>query len=305
MKMQMKRTKSVSIIGAGKVGTALGALIAASGLSFQGIFSKNALSARRAIRTIGKGKIFASIDALIEASQIVIIAVRDSEISTLVGKILHGKRLGKKAYAGKIFLHTSGALPSSVLKSLSRFGASVASMHPLQTIPSATIGATLLGSSYYCVEGQTKALHAARRIIQKIGGKSFSVAAKDKNAYHLASAFLSNYVVSLTDMVLDILPESHRSKNEWMKLFVPLMEGTVKSLGRKGIDDALTGPILRGDAITISKHLEVLRKTHPDLRRLHLILANRAIEIAVRRGEISEKKRKELLRLIHSADKKR
>ncbi len=305
MKMQVKRTMNITIIGAGKVGTALGMLIARSGLSFQGIFARSRHSARRAIKAIGKGKIFVSLDTLIDESDVVIIAVRDSEIGKVAEKIIKEKKHGKKAYAAKIFLHTSGSLPSSVLKDLSHFGASVGSMHPLQTIPSAMIGMDFLKGSYYCVEGQARAVSAARSIVKKIRGGSFSITAKEKDAYHLAASFLSNYVVALADMVMDLLPKGRRSRDEWMRLFVPLMEGTVKSLGARGINDALTGPITRGDTVTIARHLKVVQKCDRDLRRLHLILAQRAVKIAVEKGRITERVKRELLQLINSMERGR
>ena len=60
---------------------------------------------------------------------------------------------------------------------------------------------------------------------------------------------------------------------------MPLVEGAVENMRRKGVVGALTGPIRRGDAETVRRHLEVV--ADPDLYRM---LGTIALEIALAAG---------------------
>jgi predicted short-subunit dehydrogenase-like oxidoreductase (DUF2520 family) len=293
----------ISIIGAGKVGTNIGYHIVKSGLPFAGIFSKRSSSAIRAIRAIGKSRVLSSMRELIPASDIIIIAVNDSEIGNVVKEISREQSLERQEQGigglnKKIFIHTCGSLPSSVLFPLVRFGASVASMHPLQTISSSDSGMQSLKGTSFLIEGGKEAVSAARMIARKTGGKALIIDKKDKCAYHLAAAFLSNYIVSLADMALDVIPDVSLSKRELSKIFSPLIEGTARNLRMHGMPDALTGPISRGDIATVRKHLEMLKDESSELRTLHRILARRALRIAVKQKRLSAEKKVLLMRLL-------
>ena len=288
----------ISVIGAGKVGTVLGCLISRSGFSFCGLYSKNKNSSEKAIKYIGKGKVFSSIADLVRKSGVIVIAVDDSEVKNVAGEIVEESRLRKIKLVGKVCVHTSGALSSSILLPLSKAGCSVASLHPLQAIASVDSGIALIKDSYFCIEGERNAVAIAQRIVKKIGGTSFQIEPAHKHAYHLAACFLSNYIVSLSDMIIEKLLPPTRSKNEWLKIFAPLIRGTAENLKAKGIPDALTGPISRGDSQTIQRHFEALKDLDPDLRKLHRILAQRAVEIAIRQGHLSKEKKNMLIRLF-------
>ena len=54
-----------------------------------------------------------------------------------------------------------------------------------------------------------------------------------------------------------------------------------------GVDAALTGPIVRGDAATIEAHRAAIRALAPDVEELYLAAALRELEIAERRGALS------------------
>ncbi|MEW5805879.1 MAG: Rossmann-like and DUF2520 domain-containing protein [Acidobacteriota bacterium] len=295
--MKSTGNKILSIIGAGRVGTTLGYLISKNRLLFGGIYSRSRGAAERALRFIGRGKIYRSLTELISESGVNIIAVPDSEIEKLVVEILEDMKPNRQGLRGKIFLHTCGSIPSTVLMPLKHHGANVGSMHPLQSISSPECGIVLLRDSYFCIEGEERAVKAAERIVRRIGGKSFLVNPEDKHAYHLAASLLSNQIVSLADMVMEVLP-GRFSKKKWLRIFAPLIGGTAENLKRAGLPDALTGPISRGDVITIREHLKVLREADPALRRLHRILARRELDIAHRQGKLSTRRLAYLRKVI-------
>jgi len=100
----------------------------------------------------------------------------------------------------------------------------------------------------------------------------------------------SNYLVALAWEAVDLLGKIGWSEREATDGLVPLMEGVLAEVARRGPSAALTGPIRRGDADTISRHLAALAKldssTPPGRRTQHLyrMLGQIALEIARSEG---------------------
>jgi len=71
------------------------------------------------------------------------------------------------------------------------------------------------------------------------------------------------------------------SPTQAAQALVPLAEGALRNVSTKGTTEGLTGPIRRGDAVTIQRHLDALFE-HPELAQLYRALARHAVEIAAR-----------------------
>jgi len=66
-----------------------------------------------------------------------------------------------------------------------------------------------------------------------------------------------------------------------VRALIPLAEGALKNISARGTTGGLTGPIRRGDAATIQRHLDAVRGK-PGLAEIYRALARRAVEIAGR-----------------------
>src|SRR6185503_10021059 len=100
-------------------------------------------------------------------------------------------------------------------------------------------------------------------------------------AYHCAAALASNYIVSAIDAAAQVLASAGVSPTQAAQALVPLAEGALRNVLQKGTTEGLTGPVRRGDAVTIQRHLDALRE-HPNLAQLYRALARHAVEIATR-----------------------
>jgi predicted short-subunit dehydrogenase-like oxidoreductase (DUF2520 family) len=67
---------------------------------------------------------------------------------------------------------------------------------------------------------------------------------------------------------------------------------------RIGIDQALSGPFVRGDVGTVKSHLAVLGELAPSALPLYIEVARRELAIARRRGELSEEAAAALAELL-------
>src|SRR3569623_545268 len=100
-------------------------------------------------------------------------------------------------------------------------------------------------------------------------------------SYHCAAALASNYIVAAIDAAAQVLAGAGVSPSQAAQALVPLAEGALRNVVLKGTTDGLTGPVRRGDATTIQRHLEALR-TKPEVAEIYRALARRAVEIAAR-----------------------
>src|SRR5574340_493021 len=101
--------KCLAIIGAGRVGRALGRRLREEGWKIGAVVARSEASARRAVRFIGAGQAHAVAVRSILASQVILVAVPDDEIADVASELA---RVGGEELQGKVVLHTSGALDS-------------------------------------------------------------------------------------------------------------------------------------------------------------------------------------------------
>src|SRR6266404_6075481 len=127
---------SLAIIGAGRVGRALGRRFREMGWKIGSIVTRGEVSARKAVRFIGAGHAHPGISRAIFASRVILIATPDDEISAVASEL---GRIGSGELPGKVILHTSGARGADALSVLKAQGAAVGSMHPLQSFSGVSV----------------------------------------------------------------------------------------------------------------------------------------------------------------------
>src|SRR5882762_8560918 len=121
---------SLAIIGAGRVGRTLGRRLRELGWKIGAVVTRSEPSARRAVRFIGAGKACAGMTRQILASRTILVATPDDKIAVGAQELA---RIGEEELRGRVGLHTSGAMASGVLDAVQGRGATVGSMHPLQS----------------------------------------------------------------------------------------------------------------------------------------------------------------------------
>ena len=173
----MKRV-SVSIVGAGRLGTALAERLADAGYGITEIVARgnqrSLMSAKELARKVDAR--FATVREAQLPADLVWFCVPDAEISNAATSLLNHNWKGKTA------VHSSGALTSDVLAPLRKKGAHTASVHPLMTFVRGSI--PKLEGVPFAVEGDRIALRVVRRLIHDLGGVSTPVHKRDKIAYH-------------------------------------------------------------------------------------------------------------------------
>ncbi|HEX3252106.1 MAG TPA: Rossmann-like and DUF2520 domain-containing protein [Pyrinomonadaceae bacterium] len=278
-----KQKPAVSIIGSGRLGTALAVALAAHGYSIQSLVARRAQNARKAATLLDeKPQVLAAKQLLsVRPADLFLITVPDDQIPRVAAEL---SRLSTERKVTA--LHTSGALSSAVLKPLRERGWHTGSVHPLISVSDKN--ATLAGA-FWSVEGDRTALRMGKTIVSDLGGHSFSIRSEDKPLYHAAAVMVSGNVVALFDVALEMLRHCGLSRKQARDVLTPLIASTVHSLETKDTAKALTGTFSRGDVETVKRHLAALKQSElADAPELYRLLGQRSLKVTGKHPQITQ-----------------
>ncbi len=293
--MTMTRKPTVAIVGAGSLATFLAVALHDAGFTITEIVARDSPRSRRGARSLAAkvgARAVTAHSAALDAT-LFWFCVPDREIrgaaSALAARVAAHKKGGVPSKAPsrlpskfpskfpnkvRFALHSSGALLSRELEPLRQAGAAVASVHPLMTFV-AGAHPSLTGVPF-AIEGDDAATRVARQIVRELGGENFSLPAARKAAYHawatMTSPLLLAYLVTLEEaaQAAGLTPEQARRKS------LPIITQTLANYSRLGPAQSFSGPLVRGDAETVAKHLAVLKK-RPGAREVYVALARAAL----------------------------
>jgi predicted short-subunit dehydrogenase-like oxidoreductase (DUF2520 family) len=292
---------SVSIIGAGRLGTALGLALRSAGYKIELVAARRPATARRTAKVFGPktlavaalqlGRLSPSQRLRLNRSSLVLIATPDDVIAQiaeqlaeiLISEPAQSRDDKTRAAARRVVLHTSGALSSDVLEPLRRAGFAAGSLHPLVSISESRSGAELLTHAFFSVEGDPAAVKVGRSIVRDIGGESFKIDSGRKALYHAAALTASPSMTALFDIAVDMLGACGLRPARARHILLPLIESTVANLATQEPARALTGTFMRGDVSTVEKHLAALKAVKlPQALAAYVALGQRSLSMARR-----------------------
>ena len=277
----------LGFIGAGKVGTALAALLHHRGAHVTGVAGRTPKAGLDMALGAGLSASVAKDRAGVLASaSIVFLTVPDDAIGPLCDEIAanEGWRPGQSV------VHCSGALPSTILGAANAQGALVASFHPLQAFANLQAALKNMPGSTFALEGDPALVVQLERLAEALGGTPLHLRADGKTLYHAAAVISSNYLVTLAALASDLLVREGVAPDATtaVRHLIPLLRGTLDNLQGIGLPGALTGPLARGDAGTIARHLKALEGCAPDTADLYRHLARLTLPMAQEKGGLDE-----------------
>jgi predicted short-subunit dehydrogenase-like oxidoreductase (DUF2520 family) len=268
----MKR--SVSIVGAGRVGKTLGKRLRELRWRIGAVLTRSTQTARAAVRVIGAGSPFAASDpaafGALRGADLILISTPDQTISGIV-RNLAGKG---SDWRGKIVLHTSGALDRAVLAPLARCGAHTGSIHPMQTFSGKNV--PRLDGVTFAIEGDARAVRVARSIARSLGGVPVKIAGSNKPVYHATAILASGSGFALIESSLQILTSIGFARRQALETLLPLIRQMLDNIERLGPRAAWTGPLSRGDYAVVAKHVRALRRYPREFALAYAALAQLA-----------------------------
>src|SRR5208283_105120 len=272
--MLTRMPKSLAIVGAGRVGRALGRRLRELGWRIGVVAAKTDASARKAVRFIGAGQPQAGVTRQIFGSSTILVCVPDDMIASVGDELA---RMGGEELCGKAVLHTSGALDASVLQSVRVCGAAAASMHPMQTFSG--VGVPPLEGKVFAIEGDEIAVRIARMITRELGGIPVSIAAAMKPLYHAAGAFAAGHVLALEESGVRMLMNAGMKRGEAVRALVSLTRQMLENYEKLGAKQAWTGPLSRGDYAVVAAHEEALAQFQPGFLEAYRAVSRQAARV--------------------------
>lgn len=289
--MSVTRTYSVGVIGAGRVGTALAAALGRAGHRPVAASGTSAASRNRIAIFLPQAR-RVSPAAVARQADLLIIAVPDDALAGVV------EGLRDAFTPGQIVLHTSGAHGLSVLRPAAEAGADVLALHPAMTFTGRTEDLERLAEGIsYGVTAPAVLRPVAERLVRDLGGTPEWIAESARPLYHAALAHGANHLVTLVNEAMDRLRDAGVLHPE--QVLSPLLHAALDNVLRDG-DAALTGPIARGDAGTVAKHLATLADTAPESVATYRALARRTADRAIASGRLAPTDAEPLLDVLAS-----
>ena len=283
----------VTILGLGKVGTAVGFFLREAGYPIAAVSALPIESASSGVEFTG-GKVIADYTEAARRGRIILITTVDDAIAHVCEKITREGAIGP----GKKVVHMSGACGLDVLQSAKMAGASVACIHPMQAFADVKNAIQDIPGSAFGVTADGDIEAWALQIVEDLGGKPFIIADEDKPLYHAAACMASNYLVTLMHLVEVIYLRIGLSRDDALRVFWPLVRGTLRNIESQGTIQSLTGPISRGDVGTLKKHLTAFNEKIPELDFLYRTLGLQTADIGFKKGTLSQERVQEIKTLL-------
>ena len=275
---------NVSVVGAGRVGTAMAVLLGRAGHAIVAV-SGRAATRDRATAFL-PGVPFLEPEDAARVGELVLVAVPDDAIAPMATRLAEAGAF----QPGRWVAHVSGAMGLDALAAARAVGARRLAIHPLQTFPDVA-GALdrIPGSAMAVTADDEDGYQLGERIARDLLVEPFRLEDARRPLYHAAAVFASNDLIVTSAIAEDLfraagIPDPRRA-------MLPLQRASLDNVERLGPTEALTGPAVRGDAATIERNLIALREAVPETVPAYIELCRLALAIGVRHRGLPDERR--------------
>ncbi len=252
--------KTVAIVGAGRVGSALCKALYDLSYKISMVVSASAESALRLAEEVGAE--WSDQSGILLSSDIIILAVPD----TILPELAPNLNVSEKS----IVLHTAGSFGCDVFKGLQCLVRGV--LYPLQTF-SLEREVKMADIPFLIESDSEEGLGSVRDIALDMSTHIYEMDTEKRQMLHVAAVMVSNFVNHLYLLGDDILGKEN------------LPPGILDSLKKETLEKAIqlgpglsqTGPAARNDILTIEKQRDLLSFS-PEIRDIYIHLTESIIK---------------------------
>jgi len=259
----------IGFIGAGRVAGNLAASFLERGYAVAAVSSKNDASAKALAQKFPGTTSYASNQSVVDECDVVFVVVPDDAIASTVAALVWSKEHG--------VVHCSGARTLECLDGAADQGAMVASFHPLQTFPDSVDPITRLEGIGVAVTGDPRLVDWLQDVVVSVGGVKLSINDDVRSLYHASAVMVCGYMLTALQHALKLWEQLNVSNEDALKALIPLMRATIDNAERYGVQESVTGPIVRGDVSTVEGHLESLQGLDGDSLEFYAFLGRHSV----------------------------
>ncbi|QBI56074.1 Rossmann-like and DUF2520 domain-containing protein [Streptomonospora litoralis] len=282
----------VGVVGAGRVGSVLGAALERAGHQVVAASAVSEASRERAARRLPSARI-ADPAEVVAAADLALLTVPDDALEPLVrGLVETGGDVN-----GTFLVHTSGSHGYHALAPATAAGALPLALHPVMTFTGRDEDVDRLASCSFGVTAPETLRPIAEALVVEMGAEPVWIAEEHRTLYHTALAGGANHLVTLVAESAELLRSAgveHPSR-----VLGPLLGAALDNGLRLGMD-GLSGPVLRGDTATVAAHLAELRRHSPESVPAYVALARLTADRALDAGLLKPHDAERLLDVLQA-----
>ena len=280
----------IGIIGAGRVGAVLGAALARAGHQVTGVTAVSDLSRLRA-EALLPGVPIVDVPTAVRSVDLVLVAVPDDALGPLIASLAANGHVTP----GQFWAHPSGRHGIDVLQPVVGAGAGAVAIHPVMTFTGTSVDLARLADCPFGVTASPGLRPVAEALVVEMGGDPVWVPDEHRATYHAALSYGANYLITLVAQSLELLREAGIESPQ--RLIAPLLSASLDNALRMG-DQALTGPVMRGDADSVAAHLRAIEIVSAEAALGYRALARLTADRAVEAGLLSSRDAESLLGVL-------
>jgi len=282
--------RRIAFIGAGRVATALARGFTRAGHVVSAVANRNRAAADALAASLPGCRALGDPQDAVRGADLVFLTVADDAIPRVAAAL--------EWRAGIAVVHCSGATDISALEPAARSGAQIGGFHPLQTFTDPETALAGLPGCVVAIEAEEPLATRLREMAETLGARPISLPQGARALYHCAGGFAAGFIAVLLHEATCLWRSFGKSDEEALRALLPLARGTLDSIARSGTEQALTGPIARGDIGTVEKHVAALAALDERTLALYRALARGAIPIGLAKGTLGPDQAQRLERIL-------
>jgi predicted short-subunit dehydrogenase-like oxidoreductase (DUF2520 family) len=282
---------TVGVVGAGRVGSVLGAALDRAGHEVTAVAAVSEESRGRAAELL-PGAPVRDVPLVVTAVDLVLLAVPDDILPSLVSGLA---KVGAFR-PGQVVVHTSGRFGAGVLEPAAFIGALPLAIHPAMSFTGTAIDLDRLSDACFAVTTLKELEPLGEALVLEMGGEPILVEEEDRPLYHAALALGANHLTTLVAQATRLLEDA--GVDDPGRVLGPLLAAALDNALRAGV---LSGPEAAGDAGTVAEHLAELA-TEPQIRSTYRALARATVDLARQRGRLGAADAESVLAVLQEAD---
>ncbi len=283
---------TIAFIGIGRLGRTLAQALHQQGRPVSMVASRNADAARDLADALPGTK---AVDPTTAAqADLVFITVSDDAIGPMAAAL--------PWRAGQAVVHCSGATEVQVLQPAADAGALIGGFHPLQIFSDPAHALGLLPGSSVAIEGPPKLEARLRDLARCLGMHPIQLPAGARALYHGGASFAASFLISMLQEAITLWRTFGVDEAQALQALMPLARGTLAAAEAKGLAPAVAGPVSRGDAGVVARHMQALAQLPPSHAAFYRELSLRQIALVHAGGRLNDAQANALREVLKTAD---
>jgi predicted short-subunit dehydrogenase-like oxidoreductase (DUF2520 family) len=283
----------LAFVGAGRVAGALARGFVRAGFPVVAIASRSPGSAEALAAAVPGCNAVRGPQAAVDAADLVFITVPDDAIAGVAAAVAWRAGVGA--------VHASGAAEVDVLAPAAAHGARIGGFHPLQNFSDPDVALAGLPGCVVAIEAEEPLAGQLDAAATALGMRPIRLPAGARALYHGAGSFAAPFINALLHEAVRIWRGFGMSEADALAALVPLARGTLDSIARDGTVRGLAGPIARGDAGTVARHVEAFGALDERTLAFYREMAARVIPIALAKGGLTPERAAEIGDLVRTS----